>query len=380
MTQRPIYAHIWAENALPADIGDADVYVPENPVYPEQATDQYKAGWYVSPGNDHVKQPHQWLNSWARTSDTAILEYMQRGTAYDSTVTYQVGSYVQEDGVWWKARVAGQLAAPNMTEWIRIGRTDIKEINLFIAERHATLTTHMARRDAPHEVSPIQIDAYSKTQLDQLVAAVQTDLNSYQMRRDNPHTVTAAQLGVLPTTGGTFTGQVQFALLRLLNNVTVGLQSGTFGVACNAASIGIMPTTSVPTASGSELLHERNYRTIRNRHNTKFVAPAPELELPLVRDFNSIQSGFDDIEFTGTPTFSSDGLLLVEGQTLTVRPRLGNGTQLVTIDGKVSARRGAIPENLLSAISGTRVKDLRLWSTELTDEQCLSLGMTEWLQ
>ena len=161
MAQRPKYINLWAESALPEDIGDADVYVPQNPAYPEQTTNQYLTGWYVPPLNDLVKQPHQWINAWAYTVDLAILEAMQSGPTYDATVTYRKGGMVNANGVWWAAKSDGQLSAPNVTQWSKTQFTDVDEFQASLAELNAKQTAHEGRRDNPHNVTTTQIDAYT---------------------------------------------------------------------------------------------------------------------------------------------------------------------------------------------------------------------------
>lgn len=379
MALRPKYTHLWAESALPEDIGDADVYVPQNPAYPEQAANQYSVGWYVSPRNDLVKQPHQWVNSWAYTVDLAILELVRSGNQYETTVSYRKGGIVNVEGVWWAAKASGKLKPPHVSQWKKTQFADVDEIQAAVAERNAFLDAHEARTDNPHKVTAAQLSADTKAQTDAKVAAVQSDLNAWIVRKDNPHKVTPAQLGVLPATGGVFTGRVTFPQIKQVGGSVIGLYGGVMGFTLNAYNFGIQPSTEIPVSNNSELLTTSSYEVMRRRASRRYPKAAPEAHFLLANDVHTVPSGLGGGTLTGPATFSGTALKLEAKQSLTTAVTLTSGTIIARVDGVVTAKVGTLPANILSVFQGAWIADLKLWSTLLTKQQCIHQGVTVWL-
>ena len=379
MALRPKYTHLWAESALPEDIGDADVYVPQNPAYPEQVANQYSAGWYVSPLDDLVKQPHQWINSWAYTVDLAILELVRSGNQYDTTVSYRKGGIVNVEGVWWTAKASGKLNPPHVSQWKKTQFADVDELQAAIAERNAFLDAHEARTDNPHKVTAAQLSADTQAQTDAKVAAVQSDLNAWKARKDNPHKATPAQLGVLPVTGGVFTGRVTFPQIKQAGGSVVGLYGGVMGFTLNAYNFGIQPSTEVPVSNNTELLTTSSYERMRRRAGRRYLKAAPEAHFLLANDIHTVPSGLGGGTLTGPASFNGVSLKLEAGQSLTTAIPITSGTVIARVDGVTTAKVGTLPLNILSLFTGERISDLKLWSTLLTRQQCIHQGVTVWL-
>ncbi|ARM70527.1 tail fiber protein [Shewanella phage SppYZU05] len=382
MATRPLYSSLWAQNAAPEDFGDADVYVPSNPVYPEQTENQYTVGWYVSPNNDLVKQPHQWVNSWAYTVDLAILELITNGSVYQPTISFRKSGIVHVEGQWWLSKADENTASPAPAAWDKAAFNDIVDLNNYAAVKDSEIEAHKGRQDNPHGVTPAQIQGYSKAQIDANVAVVQDDLTSYKQRRDNPHEVTAAQLNALSVAGGRFNGPVVMPAMRLPIGVEVSLSEGIFGGRSQGVSLGINPTIGIPTSNKVELVSDKTFHAIRQRYASQFNAPPPELQLPLLRDLTTYQSGYGGVELTGTIDFHQHGLLMNPDLILTATPAGVRTVVALGSDGVTYAvQTPTASTNLLQRLRDRdmRVSNLRAWSTPLTEDQCYGLGVSVWL-
>ena len=120
MTTRPSLDVLWAQDALPDNIGDADTYVPANPAYPEQKPNQYSAGWSVT-GKTVVKQPHQWINSWYQSVDWRLMEWYARNFAWQPEITYAAGAVITVSNLRYVALSANSNKPPatNPAIWAR---------------------------------------------------------------------------------------------------------------------------------------------------------------------------------------------------------------------------------------------------------------------
>ena len=104
-----------------------------------------------------------------------------------------------------KANFTGTPALVS-TEW-EVCFTTLEEFMILINEVIGSTDGHMARRNNPHNVTPVQVDAYTIPQVDATLNTSLANITTHK-NRFNPHSVSYSQLGVLPTSGGVFTGAV----------------------------------------------------------------------------------------------------------------------------------------------------------------------------
>lgn len=405
MEKRPLFRGYWAQDALSEDIGDADVYIPTNPVYPEQAPEQYATGWYVTPDDDQVKQPHQWNNAWLQSTDWQLRNWYIGRSTWHPELVYVRGAVAYVEGRRYIAASENKGVEPtaNPLVWETAAFHTKSEMDSGYNSTNKKYTDHEKRRDNPHGVTYTDVDGYSKKQIDDLVKAEQADVDSHVGSTSDPHKVTPAQLNTLPTSGGAFTGAV--SLLRMvfgaggeIRRLSDGFE---FYILDNGgARFGIHTKTKEAQLNGEPMLTDANYEKIRQRNAWKFVVPSADVHLPLSSGIHGYNSSFGGVEYLSTaeiqyidksgtaqvaapgyPGFGKLGLELRAGtgQSLVapVAARSVRGTVFGVLDGLPVIGVGPLNQsNLLEYFpAGTALRDLRVWLYELTPYQIAALGV-----
>lgn len=406
MEKRPLFRGYWAQDALPGDIGDADVYVPSNPVYPEQVPGQYAAGWFVSTDDDQVKQPHQWNNAWLQAVDWQLWNWYIGRSTWHPELTYPRGAVTYVEGKRYIAANENKGVEPtaNPLVWETAAFHTKAEMDSGYGSTNKAYTDHEKHRDNPHGVIYADVDGYSKAQIDALVGAEQADVNDHVGSMSDPHKVTPAQLNTLPTSGGSFTGTVSMLKMVFgaggeIRRLSDGFE---FYIPDNGgARFGINPRTKEAQLNGEPMLTDGNYERIRQRNAWKFVVPSADIHLPLssgIHGYNSSFNGVDylstaEIQYTdksgnaqvaapGDPGFGKLGLELRSGagQSLVSPIPAGSvqGTVFGVLDGLPVIGIGPLNQsNLLEYFpAGTALRDLRVWLHVLTPYQIAALGVS----
>lgn len=404
MANRPILPYLWASESRPTDIGDADVFVPSNPVYPEQQPNQYTVGWSV-PDATVVKQPHHWMNSWYQSVDYVFTMQRSGELGWDSAVHFRQGATCLHGGKRYTAQVSNLSKRPdiNPTIWFeaRFGLSSAAEVQATLSQINSTIDLHVKNYSNPHATSWNGFFGgigSSKSQIDSQVTAEANSINTHKADKGNPHNLTCAQVNVLPVTGGTFTGQVGMLRALWAGAESIRRNGALFELANNGNSMGI---DKVAWKDGEEMLTESNFHNVRMRNSIKFSVPTPAIHLALVCDVNAYTASGPGIEYlsTGTieytnksgvvstaavsePAFGVHGLELRtgKGQKINVVGAYQgtNGTVFGILDGvPILADVTLDKTNLLDYFPlGTAIKDIRLWNQPLTAYQKAALGVT----
>ena len=404
MEKRPLFRGYWAQDALERDLGDADVFVPTNPVYPEQVPEQYAAGWYVSPDDERVKQPHQWNNSWLQSVDWQLHNWYTKNFDWLSEVTYVQGavSYYRGRRYVSLAEQKGFRPDINPTMWAEAAFQTKSEYEAGYKSVNDKYSNHASRRDNPHGVGYADVDGKSKKQIDDLVEAKQDDIDNHSSSKSNPHSLTFEQINALSkAAGGTFEGQV--SLLRMIlggGGEIRRLESGFELFIAGGARLGIHTGTRQAQKDGSPLVTDVNYEVLRQRNAWKFSVPSPDVNMPLrssIHGHNSMLGGVDYESTTaitfidksgvqqtvepGQPGFGPLGLELRTGAGqmlgLPVAMRHAVGTVFGILDNVPVIGYGPLNKfNILEYFpAGTSLRDLKIWLAELTPYQIAALGV-----
>lgn len=88
-----------------------------------------------------------------------------------------------------------------------------------LAALQAALNAHENNFNNPHQVTPAQLNVYTKPQSDAITTPINTNLNNHIANKSNPHGVTAAQLGVYTTAQTYSSGQVDSAINTAVTNL-----------------------------------------------------------------------------------------------------------------------------------------------------------------
>lgn len=401
MALRPIYQSLWAEAALPEDIGDADTYVPINPNYPEASPNQYNVGWYVSP-NAMVKPPHQWWNSWYQSVDWQFMSAYQDNFGWQPEFEYQKGALAYVEGVRYIALTVniGKNPQTSTTDWTPAKFYTAAEAESDYQARRSKVDGHTGDKRNPHQVSYLSFGGKSKAEIDEAVAGIRVKADTHTLNTDNPHNVTPEQAGTLDrNTGGVFQGQVGMLKLKV-DGGEVRRVSNQFEI-CLATGqrLGLNTDTKQDQKDGYRLLSDITYPEFRARNEQKFRVPTPDVHLPLSSGLGAFSAPtIGAIEYTSTsqvsyvdkagvarvaeidtPGFGADGLKLEAnaGQSLIAENlnHVTSGSVFGVVDGVPKVFLGALTDsNLLSYITGENIRDLQVWSTELSIYQIAALG------
>lgn len=385
---RPRLDKLFASNALPTDIGDPDVYTPSDPVYPHRVPEQYKVGWFVS-DDEVVKQPHQWINFFYNGLDKGIYSVASRSNYWSSKVKYKIEAIVYHGNNFYKALKDNPTGTPALvsTEW-EVCFTTLEEYMTLINEVIGSIDGHMARRNNPHNVTPVQVDAYTIPQVDATLSTSLANITTHK-NSNNPHSVTHTQLGVLPTSGGVFTGAVVLHDIQLSKGIIRPLSSA-IRLEAYGTRFGVRSDTGLNKDS-LEVVSFNNYEAMKIRNNPKFAEQLPDISIPLNGDLNFFSSqGIDGVEYTGSAYSFTDylgnSISLLEdtpgfniglhvdntkAQTLKLAGTISTGLSLFAIVDDIPTFvfvSNGNNINLLSVLGATKsVRDINIWFGPLDD-------------
>ena len=405
MNNRPELPMLWAEWALPEDIGDADVFIPENPAYPEQSANQYTTGWYVSPGDPLVKQPHQWINAWYQAVDWQLQRWGQESFGWSPEIEYPQYAIAHEAGKRYIAKQAniGKQPSTSPSDWVEAAFAEASEAYAAYQALSASWTAHIQSRSDPHDVHAHQFGGSTKSEIDTQVATQQSAVDSHEARRDDPHKVTPAQAGTLPATGGTFTGPVEMVIMQLglgRQGAQVRMTGQGFELFADPTRFGINVSTREAALNGEVMLRLGNYRALRQRNAWKFRVPEADIHFPLASDLHMRSSMFNGPTYTANagitytncagvaattaanePGFGRGGLQIRPGFAQVLPMPAGTSTIVGTVfgilDGVPVVGMGPLTQtNILEFFPpGLELKDVRIWFYRLTAYQVAALGV-----
>lgn len=307
MVARPHLGNVWATTADITDIIDPDLDV----AHPSGrgGAGRYALGWEATP----IKQPHEWANFLGNKLDETFKQQAERGfLLWEDDIAYVEGSIVYHGSSTYIAKQASTNQLPtNTTYWLE--RTDdIAAINAAVASLHETLDDHVVNYSNEHatHVHDLVVSGYTTTEIDALIASGLQDVLDHIALTNNPHQVTPTQLGVLPVTGGIFTGQVDYRYMAFetftldasanVGGGAVGFHDNTNGLALNYDE----EPVEVIGNDLSLLLHEGNYYEMRNRAEPSFVLPVPQIEINFLDGINTKAVGAYTLTYTRAGTLS----------------------------------------------------------------------------
>lgn len=286
--ERPTLSRIWAVNGARYDPG----------------MQKYAQGWTAEIPTYEV------LNFLQYRIDMALLAATQRGVPeWGSDMKYEKGALVWDNvnSTIYTAKVASpnQQLRPsaNSAQWA------ISATQFSMEQYHGLqdmINAHLADRGNPHGVTADQANTYTKAVIDQKVGVVASDIAAHAGRKDNPHGVTAAQIGAVPSSGGTYTGQVTFATEEVRINPGAGdhvvkATADRVTLRSGATELGIRKSDgrAVLWKDGvaDALLSEPQYVEARKAAEPDYAVPPPDLWLDLLNDIHIRQgTGYSELK------------------------------------------------------------------------------------
>lgn len=246
----------------------------------------------------------QVLNYLQYKMDTTMLAQAERGFfEWGGDVTYNKGALAWDEIN--KQIYVSQVSNPsktlapsaNASQWklssIQITRQEYDTLNTNITAHIANVTGN------PHQLTAGRLNSYTKAETDALITQYRALVKAHVDDKNNPHGTTASQIGAVPITGGTYTGDVVFATGRilldaaatnkvgLLSGAGVFLQSGTGVLGVNAAGVAVAGTA----ANLSNIITEKTFADQKALVEPDYAIPAPVYYMPLMGDINIYTGG-----------------------------------------------------------------------------------------
>lgn len=372
MTNRFSYPDYWAEDG---DAVDPDLDTT-NPNYVE---DKYeKEGWVAQ------KPPEEWQNFLSQISDVKIIDWMQDGIQqYDESVVYSIGSICSLDGEFYKLTSAQPVPPKAPTDatsgFSKILSKSSSEYQALVDSLRDLIANHLAANN-PHKdtVDTLTDGGYIKTAIDNFFGSAtdpKTIVYHKAQRGQAVHKETVTQIGTLPTSGGTFTGDVSFASDAIMsvtpskmfhyNKATALLElvNGTMALGIDSSGKCFV----VNSTGQSQVISEELYTQTEIMYNGKFALPIPIIQAHIRQSISDADSvGFWTIETTSDPVFDSVKGFRFDNNDTNIRIRSIGGPVTVYI-------RCTLADGTKQAL----IKDLNNWTIHPNTEnfaQCLSAG------
>lgn len=282
MATRPKLNRIWASTnaATRRDPGDP----------------KYLVGWVSEIPTFQV------LNYLQFKTDTTMLAQAERGVfEWGNDISYVKGAlcWNEQDSTIYVSLAASpdktKRPDQNLTQWSK-SSLQIPRDNFDTAV--ANWTAHIANTTGnPHNLTPGRIGAYTKAESDVLITQYRDLVAAHVADVNNPHKTTATQIGAVPVTGGTYTGDVTFATGQVIltddgvnkTGIVAGqglfMQSGEGMIGIETAG-GTTRITAGTKTSRSPVVTEATFASLKAQTEQLYSCPQPDFYMPLIRDAN----------------------------------------------------------------------------------------------
>ena len=356
-------------------------------------------GWVIE------SEPEEWENYNIKLRADRELSSLQGGVLpWDAEVTYKLGAITRSAGILYVSLKAGNLnnTPPPSTPtawWSEIKFKTAADYTSIVAAMVSSRTSHTTPDVIAHGETIGQLGGSTKAYIDNALATVDGTRSTHALRTDNPHVDTAINIGTLPTSGGDFTGRVNYTDGIVVGTNNALMQNSTTFVSfkSNAGAIGIGIGDYQDGGRWQNIFTAASFPVLNAIYHNKFVMPTPDLHLPLMNNLlpvNSVGSvvftraatlAYTDRSNTAqtaavnTPAFELLGMKLAAGQSaiITASGLIGSteGCISYTLNGAVVVQDIHFTNNDLISYVGTtgNVKNFRVWSQRLTPRQKLRI-------
>ena len=351
-------------------------------------------------------EPQQWENWWINASQRKMLNRIDGGLhQIDSNVTYKANSLVWDtNGKVYHAKVSNvNKPTTDATAWEE-AISYSQAAWLAITTQMATdLTNHTTPNVIKHGETIGQAGGKTATAIDSQIASTRTPLDNH-VGSHYPHHETAAQCGTIPSTGGTFNGQIDYRMgfsLGENDEVSVCAQAEIAGIgAPNGAAFGVGYSDFQQGGRIQELVSTARYLDMETNYNQLFVCPAADIIIPFVADLTTLTCGFtvkltrpNTLAYTdktsvakiaaiNAPAFEATGLKMDENTQIGISNWPWGTIDMATVVYYLNGERqvkfmqfnpNTFPLQWIFGSSGN-IRGVRIWFSKLTDKQLSTLA------
>lgn len=283
---RPLLGRTWAETGDVVEIED----------------EKYLKGFVAEiPTYEH-------LNFLQQKIDNTLNSLAQRGVLeWGEDVPYVKGSLAWDDDdiiYVCLSDAPSRTISPkdNEADWsisvIQLSKADFQSL---ADEIH----NHIDDMNNPHGTTAEQLNVYTKGVTDSLILALVNNIEAHKADQTNPHNNTALDIGAVPSTGGTYTGQVELKAEETLigssedaalvgSNSIVGFRNKEVSAGIAADGRLVKEEAGVVT---DVYMSEDEYLVKRKSIEHLYSPPVSDFRVDLVNDL-SIKRGLGICEFT----------------------------------------------------------------------------------
>ena len=284
-TQRPKIDPIWSSTGEVTD-----------------PADKYVEGWLYK-----EKPEHQHQNYLQQQEELFYKSTTESGIPVKGIdVTYPVNALVHDDD-----KVQVQYESGKWTQAVGgMTRADVEDIMSDISDQGYP---HYNDKTNPHEVTTEQLGIYTKDEVDDKYLEVKLALDTHKGDIDNPHNVTTDQLQALRIDATLIENQFSTMAKLITGKGSLSFDASKVIISAGLRGFGVSSDQPVSYYNGEVdlLMHEGNYKLMRNVLEPEYASSTPDVEIPLSCDLTSwygdpiVKLSQDIAEFT-----KEDGLVL----------------------------------------------------------------------
>lgn len=235
---------------------------------------------------------YQVLNYLQYKVDTTLLALAERGVfEWGTDVQYGLNSLVWDETN--KTIYVSTVGSPdrtkapsaNPTQWvassIQVSRASYDTVVAAINTHIADVTSN------PHKLTAGMLGAYSKTEIDNIVTQYRALVANHVNDKANPHGVTASQAGAVPSTGGTYTGDVTFnagvwfdsgKVNGIVKTGGLYMKNGAGMIGIDSSGVGRVGTGTTPP----KIVTESSFPDLKATQEVNYAVPEPIFRMAFV--------------------------------------------------------------------------------------------------
>ena len=352
-------------------------------------------------------EPEEWENFNIKLREDRQRSILQNGRIpWDASVNYKLNAVTYLSGTYYISVLSPNLnqspVAIGNVYWSPCEFSSLAGHTATINSMKSMYSLHVPPGQNSHNdtITDPSIGGNTKTAIDAQLKVVVDAETQHIARLDNPHGDTAVSVGTIPSTGGSFTGRVNYRSGFMLGTDSQLMSNATTLVAFRntAGAIGLGIPDYDRGGRWQRILTVANFTAVNSLYTPTFTMPKADLHFPLLNTLSQQGSVIATLSLTrsstlaytdrsniaqtaavNTPAFEVAGLKLAVGTVLAVTApnlfRCRDGCISYTLNNVVVVKDVQFTSQDLVYYFGNvgNVKNFRVWSTRLTPRQKLRI-------